>query len=268
MYIKLKVKEMFKSVVPITLKDHKDISVKPINGFSFAKEVNLASIMAHEFSRASSIYPIVFIEDADNFKPVVLFGLEQGENLFIDKENKWKSSYIPAIIRRFPFALAKIGDGTQYTVCIDKDSEYVNSKGEGEALFNEDGTPSESIERVKKYLAELQQMDLFTAEFAAYAKEKNLFTPLNMKVRVQKEMKNISGAYVINEERLNSLSDETFLEMHKKRYLSIIYAHLNSLAQIERLLSFKDESLNAVAKVEDRFEEPELEEDTKKVTKK
>ena len=44
---------MFKKVVPITIKDHKEISVKPINGFSFAKDVNLASVMAHEFSRAS-----------------------------------------------------------------------------------------------------------------------------------------------------------------------------------------------------------------------
>lgn len=259
---------MFKKVVPITIKDHKEVSVKPINGFSFAKEVNLASVMAHEFSRASSIYPIVFIEDGDNFKPVVLFGLEQGENLFVDSDNKWRSSYIPAIIRRFPFALAKIGDGSKYTVCIDQESEYVNSANEGERLFNEDGTPSESIERVKKYLAELQQMDLFTSEFANYCQEKNLFTPLNMKVRVKTEMKNISGAYVINEERLNSLSDETFLSMHKKRYLSIIYAHLNSLAQIERLLSFKDESLSAIKEIEDRFDETELEKPEKKITKK
>ena len=248
---------MYKTVVPITVKDHQNLSVKPINGFSFAKEVNLASIMAHEFSRAASIYPIVFIEDGDDFKPVVLLGLEQGENLFVDSDNKWKSSYIPAIIRRFPFALAKIGDGSQYTVCIDKDSEYVNSDDEGEKLFNEDGTPSESIERVKKYLSELQQMDLFTAEFAKYAQEKNLFTPLNMKVKLQAEIKNISGAYVINEERLNSLSDEAFLEMHKKRYLSIIYSHLNSLSQIERLLGFKDEALSVTEKVEDRFEELE-----------
>lgn len=259
---------MFKKVVPITIKDHKDFSVKPINGFQFAKEVNLATVMAHEFSRASSIYPIVFIEDGDNFKPVVLFGLEQGENLFVDENNKWRSSYIPAIIRRFPFALAKMGDGSQYTVCIDQDSEYVNNKGEGERLFNEDGSPSESIERVKKYLTELQQMDAFTNEFSAYCQEKNLFTPLNMKVRIQSEMKNISGAYVINEERLNGLSDETFLEMHKKRYLSIIFAHLNSLAQIERLLGFKDESLSSIEKVEDRFEDAELEKPAKKSTKK
>jgi hypothetical protein len=256
---------MFKTVVPITIKDHKNLSVKAINGFSFAKDVNLASIMAHEFSRASSIYPIVFIEDGDNFKPVVLFGLEQGENLFVGEDSKWKSSYIPAIIRRFPFALAKVGDGSQYTVCIDKDSEYVNEKDEGERLFNEDGTPSESIERVKKYLSELQQMDMFTNQFTKYCQEKNLFTPLNMKVKVQSEMKNISGAYVINEERINSLSDDTFLEMHKKRYLSIIYSHLSSLAQIERLLSFKDESLSAIEKVEDRFED--LEKPKKKVTK-
>lgn len=252
---------MFKSIVPITLKEHKDLRVKPINGFSFAAKVNIASVMAHEFSRASSIYPIVFLEDQDSFKPVALLGLEQGENLFIDADNKWRASYIPAIIRRYPFALAKIGEGDRYTVCIDQESEYVSKSGDGERLFNDDGTPSASIDRVKKYLSELQQMDLFTAEFCKYCEEKNLFTPLNMKVRVKNEIKNISGAYVINEERLNKLSNETFLEMHTKRYLPIIYSHLSSLAQIERLLGFKDESLSKIENIEDRFEEVE---DTKK----
>lgn len=247
---------MFKSIVPITLERHKLSKVKPIDSFIFAKGVNMASVMVHEFSRAASIYPIVFVEDKQNdvFKPVVLFGFEEGENLFIDDNNKWQSSYIPAIIRRYPFALAKTDEDGRYSVCIDEQSEFVNLS-EGQSLFDADGKPAEVMERVKKYLAELQQMDAFTEEFCKFLSQKNMFTPLNMKVKVGNEIKNITGAYIINEERLNALSDETFLDMRTKKYIPVIYSHLSSLSQIERLMSFKDKQLTVTKELGDHFSE-------------
>jgi hypothetical protein len=68
-----------------------------------------------------------------------------------------------------------------------------------------------------------------------------MFTPLNMRVRQSDQIKNINGCYVLNEERLNSLSTEGFVDLREKRYLPAIYAHLVSLAQIERLIMLKDE---------------------------
>jgi hypothetical protein len=202
--------------------------------------------MVHEFSRAASTYPIVFLEDKerDEFRPVVLMGLETGENLFI-KDGKWDASYIPAIIRRYPFALAKTPEQEDnYTVCLDNSSDLVNET-EGESLFDEAGKPSEMMERVKRYLAELQQMEKFTQEFCHFLAEHNMFTPLNMKVRQQDEIKNITGCYVVNEERLGSISDEGFLNFRKQQFLPAIYAHLISLAQIERLLKFKEQTEDA-----------------------
>jgi SapC len=60
-------------------------------------------------------------------------------------------------------------------------------------------------------------------------------------------VKNIAGCYVINEERLNNLSDERFLELRTKRYLPAIYAQLISLAQIERLMTLKEKRHGAPA---------------------
>jgi hypothetical protein len=237
---------MFENIVPVTLDQHKSKRIKPIANFDFAKQFNIASIMVHEFSRAASTYPIVFLEDKerDEFRPVVLMGLETGENLFI-KDGKWDASYIPAIIRRYPFALAKTPEQEDnYTVCLDNSSDLVNET-EGESLFDEAGKPSEMMERVKRYLAELQQMEKFTQEFCHFLAEHNMFTPLNMKVRQQDEIKNITGCYVVNEERLGSISDEGFLNFRKQQFLPAIYAHLISLAQIERLLKFKEQTEDA-----------------------
>jgi|SaaInl4_135m_RNA_FD_contig_81_19126_length_857_multi_8_in_0_out_0_1 hypothetical protein len=249
---------MFKNIVPITKEAHKKKKVKPLSNFDFAKDVHLASIMVHEFSRAASTYPIVFLEDKekDQFRPTVLLGLNAGENLFVQEDGKWKASYIPAIIRRYPFSLAKTPEENRYTVCLDEDSDLVNEK-EGQDLFDKSGEPAEVMETVKKYLGELQQMERFTEEFCQYMTALNMFTPLNMKVRVEQEIKNIAGAYVLNEERLNSLSDEKFMELREKRYLPVMYAHLSSLAQIERLLGFKEPSVVTTEEVSERFTDEE-----------
>lgn len=248
---------MFKQVVPITKERHEKIKVKAIENFQFVKNINMASIMVHEFSRAASVYPIIFVEDKqkDKFKPVVLLGLEEGENLFVQGD-KWQASYIPAIIRRYPFALAKMEEEGRFAVCIDEKSEYVNKK-EGQSLFEKNGEPAEIMERVKRYLAELQQMDLFTDACCKYLGEKNMFTPLNMKVRIGNELKNITGGYIVNEERLNSLSDETFLEMRNNKYIPVVYAHLSSISQIERLLNFKEKKTISAKELGNQFSETE-----------
>jgi len=232
---------MFKSVVPVNSNRHQGKKIRPISSFAFAGELHFASIMAHEFQRAASTYPIVFIEDteADEFRPVVLLGLEPGKNLFVDADGKWNASYIPAIIRRYPFALARTAEEGVFSICIDEESNLIDDS-EGLPLFDADGKPAEAMENVKRYLSELQQMEAFTKAFCAELKQLNMFTPLNMRVRDGNAVRNVTGLYALNEERLGNLSDQRFLEMRKKGYLPLIYGHLTSLAQIERLVMLKE----------------------------
>jgi hypothetical protein len=219
-----------------------------VEGFGFAADFHIASIMVHEFARAASLYPVVFLEDKeqDSFRPVVLMGMDAGENLFVGADGKWQASYVPAIIRRYPFALASAGEEGKFTVCIDEGSDLI-SDTEGLPLFNEQGEPAEALENVKRYLGELQQMDAFTNEFCKYMVAHNMLTPLNMRVQQADQVKNINGCYVINEERLNGLSVDGFMDLRDKRYLPAVYAHLLSLAQIERLMTLKDERLATLA---------------------
>lgn len=231
---------MFEQVVPVNKDRHAHKKVKVASDFQFASKFHIAYITTHEFARAASIYPVVFLEDQtqDAFRPVVLLGLDAGENLFVDDKGQWSASYIPAIIRRYPFALSKAAEADRFIVCVDEASELI-SDTEGAAMFDEQGQPTQVIENVKRYLGELQQMDQVTHEFSQFLVQNNLLTPLNMRVNTASQGRNITGCYVINEERLNNFSDQKFLEVRAKGYLPAIYAHLISLAQIERLVSLK-----------------------------
>ncbi|MBF0612070.1 MAG: SapC family protein [Magnetococcales bacterium] len=234
---------MFQKMVPVNAQRHINKKIKNSESYTFASKIHIAYVTLHEFARASATYPIVFIEDRerDDFRPVALLGLDSGENLFVDGDGKWHASYIPAIIRRYPFALSQVGGADdQYVVCVDEDSALLNDT-EGAAIFAENGEPTQVLENVKRYLGELQQMDVLTRKFTKFLSAHNMLTPLNMRVRQADQIKNISGCYVINEERMNNLSDDLFLEMRKNRYLAAVFAQLISLSQIERLVMLKDE---------------------------
>lgn len=233
---------MFEQIVPVALERHRHKKVRNTTQFDYASRFHIAYVTMHEFARAAATYPIVFLEDKpnDGFRPVVLMGLNPGENLFVSADGVWNASYIPAMIRRYPFALSKSGQEGRFVVCVDEGSSLV-SDTEGAALFDEQGQPTQVIENVKRYLAELQQMDQVTQEFTRFLQSQNLLTPLNMRVNLSTQARNITGCYVINEERLNSFSDALFKEVRTKRYLPSIYAHLMSLPQIERLVQLSKE---------------------------
>ena len=232
---------MYKKIVPLQTELHGKLKLKTNNSFEFASGIHVAAIMANEFYRAASTYPIVFIEDAgkDGFLPVVLLGLTENENLFVNAAGLWEAAYVPAILRRYPFALAKTPEEGQYTVCIDEESDFF-SEEEGQSLFDKDGKPEEVLENVKTYLSQLQQMEVLTRQFCETLKEHNLLAPLNMRVQKENAVQNITGAYAVNDDRLSHLSDETFLELRKKNFLPLIYSHLVSITQIERLVQMRD----------------------------
>jgi hypothetical protein len=231
---------MFERVVPVNKERHAGKKVRASSDFRFASRFHVAYVTVHEFARAAAIYPLVFLEDKDNneFRPVVLMGLDAGENLFVDSQGQWAGSYIPAIIRRYPFALTKAAEADRFIVCVDEASDLL-SDTEGAPLFDEQGNATQVIENVKRYLSELQQMDAMTHEFSRFLVQNNLLTPLNMRVNAANKVRNITGCYVINEERLNNFNDTKFSEVRQKGYLPAIYAHLISLSQIERLADMK-----------------------------
>jgi hypothetical protein len=200
---------MFQKIVPITKEAHQSKKIKPIVSYAFAKDIHMVSVMMHEFTRVAPIYPIVFLEDqeADEFRPMALLGLEPKQNLFVNAEGVWEASYIPAIIRRYPFALARTDKEDQFTVCIDEDSEYV-SDTDGQPMFLENDEISPVLEQAKQYLLSLQQMEMATKQFSRALKDKYMFTPLNMHIREENTVKNLTGAYAVYEERLNTLSEK------------------------------------------------------------
>jgi len=233
---------MFNKLVPLSKEAHKGLKINPPKDLGFAKNTHLVALMAPEFPRASAELPLVFVEGENgDFKTVAMLGIKPGQNLMVNAQGKWMERYVPAILRRYPFALAAGPSAEEFAVCIDESSAAL-SRESGEDLFNEQGEPTKLLESAKDYLLELRKMELQTDAFCKLLKEHNLLAPLNLKIKEGEDVKNITGVFAVNAERFDKLSDDTFLEFRKRGYLPLIYAHLGSLAQIDKLMRRATES--------------------------
>lgn len=230
----------YKKVVPLNKEKHRKLSLSLVDNFNHTKKTNSVYIAAVEFPKASKEYPIVFAKSADNeIFPMAILGLKDNENLFVGKKGEWLANYIPAYVRRYPFILASGTDksGTEFAVCIDEGYAGFNSKNKGRKLFDDDGKESELLQQTLKFLQEYQSHIQFTKVFCNNINKLGLLEPMQAKAEFKGGKKlALRGFMGVNRERLKDIEPTKLSELLKAGHMELIYAHLNSLDNIERLL--------------------------------
>ncbi|MCM2679042.1 SapC family protein [Echinimonas agarilytica] len=221
-------------IAPITAKDHSDIKIKPLGDFSGFAERHLSPITIHEFSRAASCFPIVFIKDSesDQYKVVAMFSVNPKQNVFV-KDGKWTATYLPVNLARGPYF---ISNDEKPVICIDENDARV-SKEEGAPLFNENGERSEYFDGIIESMQNLINQDGVTQQFIDKLVELELLHASNLTITRKDGTKHeVSGIHMVDEPKFKELTDEQVLDLNKSGFLGLIYIHLCSLGQIQNLL--------------------------------
>lgn len=204
-----------------------------------AEKSRLIPIVLSEFQHLATQYPVVFSksQDTGKFECVVLLGLNEVENLFVDSDG-WKGLYVPLNVRRQPFFLGD-ADGEDPVVCVDSDSNCIGSDY-ATPLF-EGGVESEYLENIKSILAELWRGKNDNVEFMSTLTELDLIMPLSLKVTLAsgKEF-DLEGLFTIDEYKFKKLSGSTLKDLLDKNYLKHIYSMIISLGQIYSLIDRKN----------------------------
>jgi hypothetical protein len=229
-------------ISPLDSIKHKKTRIKVDPFYGHVSGQQMIPVLAFEFLKASTSFPIVFVkqQDTGKFKSVVLTGFEEGENL-VFSQGKINADYIPVNVRRYPFSAGgeNINDENMI-LCIDENSSLVN-ENQGVELFNEDGKPTETTTKVSEFLVDIVARDHATDNFINCLIEHDLMQPTELKLKLgEGNERVINGIYKIDEEALNELSDEVGLSLYKRQYFSAIYAHLASLSQFNRLIKLKE----------------------------
>ncbi len=231
---------MYKNLIPLNSVVHAHLKLSPVSNFSFAKTMHVCSVVLHEFPTVSASYPIVFVKkpDVEKFYPVVLMGLEPGENLFVNELGEWNASaYVPAAFRRYPFALVRDGaDGL--VICFDEASSAFDAE-KGSPLFTPEGKESEGLKRVQQFMTEMYNSEMLAEKFTEKLQSLDLLVPANLAINTPNGANRFEGAYLIDENRLGKLSDAEFISLREHGFLAAIYAQLISLIQINSLIAKK-----------------------------
>ncbi len=230
------------NIQPLHNVTHAKTKIKNGINLEFMKTQHLVPIVAHEFSRIANEYPIVFVKNSETeeFQPVAMLGLEPGENLLI-KDDKWQGLYVPHALTRYPLLLsANPQDEKQLLVGIVESSDLVNDE-DGQALFDEKGEETEYLKRRKDSLMAFYEFSHVTAAFSKFLAEKELLTLQTLTLDIKGEKREINGIYLIDEKKLNEMTDEEFLEIRKRGFLGPIYSFLTSMHQVNRIARLKAE---------------------------
>lgn len=224
-------------VVGLHKEKHAKTKISSVRPFSHIAQEHMLPVVVHEFVVAGAEFPVVFVKDqqTERFQPVVLLGLAAQQNLLL-KDDKWGALYVPRVVRNYPLVLVQDApDSDRLIVAIDETSERVNET-EGFPLFNDDGSESEFLTARKQQMGEYVDYAQMTQVFMEKLKSLDLLKEQVLTVTINGEKRNINGIHMVDDQKLNELSDETFLELRKLGYLTAIYAHLMSLQHTQQLV--------------------------------
>ncbi len=134
-----------------------------------------------EFMPAIRHYPIVFSEGAAA-TPLVVLGLKQGSNLFVEDDGAWRAGhYQPGYVRRYPFIVTEAPDQSATLLAIDAASERFVARADSQAdasrLFDDAGAATPAARSAIDLCLAFHEDHLRTAAFAAALDQAGLLVP-------------------------------------------------------------------------------------------
>jgi len=231
---------------------HRDLRLKnDLNAIPKLAPFTSFMVSVSEFADAALNFPILFVRAApdalgkDTVAPVDVFGLKPGENLFVTAEGKWDAGYVPAMLRAYPFTMARIEGSDRWAMVFDNTWEGM-SRTEGQPLFNDKGEATELLNNVHKFVQELETDLERTRQFCAALLEMKLLKPMRFDATLANgEALSVDGFMTADEEAISKLPDAQIAQMYRNGMLGLLGIHTVSLNNMRRLLDRRILQANA-----------------------
>jgi len=227
----------YKKIVALNKDQHRNYFLKKFDNLDFAAHAQSVLLTGSEYAEACKEYPIVFVKAPDGgLMSVALLGFRQSENLYVDASGHWDARYIPGYVRRYPFIISEVS-AEQLVVCVDEECAALNTDGEGERLFDEQGEPSPFVNGMIQFMQEYQTDFMRTRAFMDHLQQLDLLKESNAKISLDAGGEFlINGFWMVDEAKLAALDHEKMLELLTNGELDRIYAHLISLSNFNQFI--------------------------------
>ena len=204
--------------------------------FSFCAKVRAVPLTLNEFPLAMKRYPIIF-SNAEEMMPLAVLGVVDDVNLFVNEDGGWEEkAYIPAYIRRYPFALATDSKDTdRMALVVDRASKWVKEGGEMPLFQN--GQPTEAMTNAVEFCKQCEGERRATDQSLAKLKEFDLVQGQTAQYTPQGgEPRTFAQYFGVDERKLIELPADRFEALRQTGLLPFIYAHLMSFSNWRELM--------------------------------
>jgi hypothetical protein len=225
----------YTSLTPLVAQQHGALCYERKPNFSFAANINAVPLVAAEFPKAISFYPVVFTR-AEPFLPVALLGPENGKNEFLANDGSWREgAYIPAYLRRYPFALASEKQGSErMLLCADLKAEGF-SEGTSGQLF-EDSEPSAHAKQILDFCSRFETAMQNTRAMVRELSDLDLLEESAVNISRGEQTFRINGFRVVSEQKMRDLDDEKLASLTRRGIVGMVTAHLFSTQRFSDLI--------------------------------
>ena len=231
---------MYNNIQPLSEK-HAKWSLN-VENHEFISHMNSSPLLATEIPFAATEFPVIFSATAveGEYMPLAVMGLKDNQNLLLNEKGVLATRYVPAFIRRYPFVLGSDKGSDVMAVCIDEDTNFFSKDGaNGNRLFQDDGSHTDFLKDVIEFLKDYQHRADLTRNFTKKLHELDLLEPMSANISFKSKENvniNLGGFFAVKREKLKTISDAEALDLFKKDGLELIYAHIQSLSNFNRLI--------------------------------
>ena len=209
---------------------HGDLGWRPARGFGFARGVALVPVALAELPRVAQAMPVAFSKSDRRWQALAVMGPIEGANVLVSREGKWRASYVPALLRVYPFRLVE-----PEALALWSNYTPEHEAGEGAQPFYKDGALAPWLQQTLTFLKTVQSgIGALHTPLAGLEAAGALVPWAGPKLEVPQPERALRGLFALDSERLSACDESHALNLFQAGHLRWLYAHLDSLHHTER----------------------------------
>jgi len=209
---------------------HAHLGWRPESGFGFARQMALVPLATAEIPRVAQALPVLFRKVEGRWQAMAVMGPVKGANVYVSREGKWRASFVPALLRVFPFRLDSAG-GLSFW-------EGYNPEplaADGVERFYTDGDLTPRLQHTLKFLKTVHAGVAAAHRVLEGLEAADVLTPWEVPgIETPQPERALTGLYTIDAKRFEALEDALVMDLFRSGALRWLHAHLDSLHHAER----------------------------------
>jgi hypothetical protein len=224
-----------KIITPLSVERHSGKFWRRYTCYEFAKKIQFAPITVAELSMAVQTLTLCFTRRNDRFYFCALLSLAEGENYFVNSEDKWASMYVPACFRGHPFYAGRVPQSDNFILCVDEACGLI-SDTEGLAFFGADKQLSPEVAKILDFLKNVENSKIDTQRGVDALAEAGTIVEWPLKVKTNAGEVQLSDLFRFDEAKFTGLDDGALLKLRRTPAIGIGYGQLYSMINVRVLV--------------------------------